>query len=115
MPTIIGEISAVHQEQTKRMLDELRIPVHRNGYKQLCVAIPLFVLDPFQSLNKELYPRVAMQLNCTDGRAVEHCIRDCILWAWAHRDPEVWAQYFPYSEKAPTNKQFLSVLAERLK
>jgi len=37
-----------------------------------------------------------------------------IVEAWARRDVSVWAQYFPDQEKAPTNKRFLAVLAEKL-
>ena len=107
-------ISAAHQEQTRAMLHQLAFPVHRNGYKQLCIAIPLFALDPFQNLAKELYPHVADYLNFTDGCAVEHCIRDSILYAWKNGEPEVWTTYFPNLTKAPSNKRFLSTLAERL-
>lgn len=108
-------VLASHSEQTKAMLLHLQFPVHRNGYKQLCIAVPIYAQDPFQSLTKELYPAIARQLGFSDGKAVEHCIRDCILYAYEHRDPEVWEQYFTNAQKAPSNKQFLSTLAERLK
>ena len=108
-------VLASHSEQTKAMLLHMQFPVHRNGYKQLCIAVPLFTQDPFQSLTKELYPTIARQLGFTDGKAVERCIRDCILYAYTHRNPKIWEQYFPYTTKAPSNKQFLSTLAEMLK
>lgn len=114
MSFIADPISAAHWEQTRAMLRELRFPVHRNGYTQLCIAVPIFAEKPLQSLTKELYPRVADCLNCSDGRAVEHCIRDCILYAWDHRESEIWDDYFPNYQKAPSNKQFLSTLAQRL-
>ena len=104
-----------HTEQTKAMLLHMQFPVHRNGYKQLLLAVPLFARDPFQSLTKELYPAIARKLGFSDGKAVEHSIRSCILYAYAHRDPEIWEQYFPNATKAPSNKQFLSTLAEMLK
>lgn len=115
MNEVRNPVLASHQEQTREMLLHLQFPVHRNGYKQLCVGVPLFARDPFQSLTKELYPAIARELNCGSSKAVEHCIRDCTLYAYEHRDPEVWEQYFPNSKKPPSNKQFLSALAERMK
>lgn len=106
---------AGHPEQVRAILLKLQFPVHRNGYKQLCLAVPLFAQDPFQSLTKELYPTIACQLNCGSGKAVEHCIRDCIVYAWEHGDRTAWEEFFPCAKKAPSNKQFLSVLAEQLR
>lgn len=102
-------------EPTISMLHELQIGIHRLGYKQLTIAVPCFALDDSQSLTKELYPYVACYFGYTDWHPVEHSIRTAILDAWEHRNPEVWEQYFPNQKKPPSNKQFLAVLAERLK
>jgi hypothetical protein len=50
-----------------------------------------------------------------DWRAVEFAIRKTILSAWENRDPEKWEVYFPGITKAPTNKQFVATLAQRIK
>lgn len=102
------------QEQAKEMLHELRLPVHRLGYKQLCIGIPRFALDDTQSLSKELYPYLAARFGSSDWRTAESAIRDVILSAWANRDPAVWDTYFSDLAKAPSNKQFIAALAERL-
>lgn len=102
-------------EPTASMLHELQVGVHRLGYRQLNIAIPCFALDDSQSLTKELYPYVAGCFGYADWHPVEHSIRTAILDAWARRDTGVWEKYFPNQKKPPSNKQFIAVLAERLK
>lgn len=97
------------------ILLELGIPVHRVGYKQLCIAIPAYAEDDAQTLSKELFPYVASQLGYCDWRAVEHSIRDSIVYAWKRRDPAVWAKYFPNCRKAPSNKMFIATVAARVR
>ena len=109
------ETNLTPQEQTMRMLHELCLPVYRLGYKQLCVGIPHYRENGIQNLSKDLYPWLAEQFDHVSPQAVEHAIREAIRYAWEHRDPEVWAQYFPGSAKQPSNKQFIATLAERLK
>ena len=108
------DITKTQQEQTIRLLHLLGISIHRLGYQCLRIAAPRFAERDTQSLSKELYPFVAEQLDIPDWRSVERAIRAVIVEAWARRDVSVWAQYFPDREKAPTNKQFLAVLAEKL-
>ena len=102
-------------EQVLADLWRLSVPVHLSGYRCLCVAIPMFAQDISQSMCNELYPAVAKELEYMDWRAVEFAIRRAILSAWEHCDPEVWEKYFPVVTKAPTNKQFIATLAQRIK
>lgn len=97
------------------LLHELGLSTHRLGYKYLTVAIPCYVQDGEQSLSKEIYPYVGRCFHFAHWRSVERSIRSVITDGWEHRDPEVWERYFPRQEKAPTNKQFMAVLAERLR
>ena len=115
MQTRINTPSPILQEQTIAMLHELALPIHRRGYKQLCIGIPRFALDDTQSLSKDLYPYLAEYFNYSDWHAVESSIRDVILDAWEHRNPDVWEKYFPNQTKVPSNKQFIATLAERLR
>ena len=105
----------IFREDTCRMLHELRIGIHRNGYKQLVILIPCYALDNTQSLSKELYPYVADHFGYASWYPVEHAVRIAILDAWERREPEVWEKYFPGLKKPPSNKQFIATLAERLK
>jgi len=102
-------------EQTVQMLQELRVPAHRLGYQQLCLIVPYYRENSYLSMTKDLYPWLAKQFDCHTPQAVEHTIRDVIQYAWQHRDPDVWARYFPDTTKPPTNKQFIAALASRIK
>lgn len=102
-------------EQVLHDLRRLHVPVYLSGYRHLCIAIPIFALDISQTMCSELYPTVAKTLGYVDWRAVEFAIRRAILAAWKHRDPAVWNVYFPGVTKAPTNKHFITTLAQRIK
>ena len=102
-------------EQVLLDLHQLNIPVYLSGYRCLCVAIPVFARDISQSMCNELYPAVAKALGYVDWRAVEFAIRRVIQAAWEQGNPEVWEEYFPGQKKAPTNKQFIATLAQRIK
>lgn len=97
------------------MLHELGFPIHRIGYKQLCIAIPYFAQDDSRSITKEVYPYLAERFYYPNYRAAESAIRDTIHQAWEQRNNAVWKQYFPNPDKQPTNKVFIATLAERLK
>ena len=83
-----------------------------DGYRQLCVGIPIFAKNPGMLLSKELYPAIGQVFALPDWRTVEHSVRKAITDAWAHRDIIVWEKYFPGARTAPTNKAFISRLAE---
>ena len=102
-------------EQVLFNLRELHIPMHLSGYRCLCLAISVFMLDISQSMCNELYPTVARELGYMDWRAVEFAIRRTIIAAWRHCDPKIWEKYFPGITKAPSNKQFIATLAQRIK
>jgi len=100
---------------TVRILLELGIPAHRAGYSQLCIAIPHFSEYKNANLSDGLYFYVSNTLHCTGWRAVERAIRHVITDAWKRRDPEVWAQYFPFCKRPPSNKRFIATLAEYIR
>lgn len=100
-------------------LHQLNLPTHLDGYRQLCIALPLFAQNPHQLLTKELYPAVAKHCGCKDARSVEHSIRKAIQAAWKQRDNALWRKYFPLNSQGwiscPSSKEFLSRLAEVLR
>ena len=102
-------------KQVLQDLRQLNVLVHLSGYRCLCVAILKFSQDISQTMCSELYPAVAKELGYMDWRAVEFAIRRSILWAWNHGSREVWETYFPGAVKAPSNKHFIAVLAQRIK
>ena len=102
------------ESQVRIILREFGIAVHRRGYRQLCIGIPLYARDVTQSLTKELYPNIAKYLGYPDWRSVERTIRSAICDAWGNSRPAVWAAYFPNAKKPPSNKEFIATLAERI-
>lgn len=103
------------QNQTRRMLRELGFSPRLIGYKALCVAIPHYARSDTLSVTKELYPSLRKRFGYRTSASIERPIRYAIMEAWEHRDAEVWKQYFPRQEKAPSNLQFIAELAEYLK
>ena len=93
-------------------LRRLGFRTHLDGYRQLCVGIPIFAQNPGMQLSKELYPAVSREFGLPDPRTVEHSVRKAINDAWARRDIAEWERYFPDARSAPTNKAFISRLAE---
>lgn len=114
MTTTAPSLTQELHRSASHILHDLGIPVHRIGYKQLCLAITCFSEDDTQSLTKELYPYIAKQFGCADWRPVERSIRLAIFHAWSSRDPDLWNEYFSCSTKPPTNKQFIATVAEML-
>jgi len=113
-PRIIYAIPSL-QDAVICLLRMLQIPSQTAGYKQLAVAIPIYLQDSGQCFSKELYPAVAVKLGVSNGAAVEHSIRNAIRGAWKHRDPQIWDILFLDGRKPPSNSRFISTLAELLK
>ena len=110
--------SADLQTQITHHLRLLNIPGHVDGYRYLCFALPMLLENPQQFITKELYPAIAKNCDCRDGRNVEHSIRTAIRSAWLHRDNAIWRKYFTLGPQGsipcPSNKEFLFRLAELL-
>ena len=115
MATPTHEIDYSQYVSIRNALQMLGIPVHRKGYRQLALAVAIFATDNTQSLTKEIYPAVAKLTGIVDWRLVERDIRTVIQHAWTNRNSAVWRIYFRDLKKAPSNKVFISVLAELLK
>lgn len=101
------------QEKAAVHLKKLGV-AYREGYDMLRIGIPLFAQDPRQRMVKDLYPAIAAVYREIGAGSVESSIRTGIEKAWEHRDPTVWAEYFPDAKKAPSNKVFISRLAQML-
>lgn len=106
------------QYETAKHLRRLGLPVKRDGYQQLKVCIPLFAQNPALDMSKELYSETAYLCGFDNYKQVERSIRSVIQTAWAVRDEQVWAKYFPPDANGctscPENKTFIARLAEIL-
>ena len=107
VPPTAQEITAMH-------LNKLNIP-RWVGYDDLRVAVPLYSQDPKQSMVKELYPAVVTLRSRKNWQQVEKAIRDVKEYAYAHRNEQIWREYFPDSSHCPTNREFIARLADFIK
>lgn len=109
---MVAEIQPKEEARVAVHLHTLGFRTNLDGYRQLCVGVPIYAASPGMLLSKELYPAIGEIFALPDSRTVEHSIRQAIEKAWDRRDPVVWKKYFPGADTAPANKEFISRLAE---
>jgi len=102
------------QDIVREHLRILGMKESRDGFRQLCVELPLYAQDPDQSLSKELHPAVAQICGNNNGNQVESDIRRLISDSWQKRNVAVWDEYFPGQKEKPTITEFLAGLAQKL-
>ena len=108
------------EEIVVKMLHELGIPSHIKGFQYIKDSV-IFVFknrDCMGAVTKELYPEIAIKYKTTVPR-VERAIRHAIEVSCNRVECSVLHDYFGYSlsyEKSrPTNSEFLTTIADRLK
>lgn len=89
------------------------LPKH-NGYHYARECIVRSIHHPGQAVTKILYPEVGAVFGA-ESTSVEHSIRTALAYAWKHRDPHVWAVYFPNCNRCPSNAVFISRMAEAIR
>lgn len=98
------------------MLIELGIPKHVEGFHYLITAILNYSDNMICLVNTKLYGIVVAQSKRKISTIiVERAIHRAIAAGWKNRKGKMWEYYFPGidmdSEKAPTNHQFISMMA----
>lgn len=114
--------AAVRQRETdavSQTLLRLGFSSHLDGYHQLLLAIPMFIRDPKQPLNKVIYTSIAEQCGLSGGKPVERSIREAIAHACGRGDTALWRYLFPPETRGkcsrPSNKVFISRICEYLR
>ena len=130
----ILEASNVHEKENKniniyhnnlqisvtKILHELGVPSHINGYQYKREGILLIYNNPeiIGGITKELYPEIANKYDTTVSR-VERAIRHAIEVSWNRGDWELMEEIFGHSvdiDKAkPTNSEFIVTVADKLR
>ena len=98
------------------ILREIGVPAHIKGYAYLRSAIIYVSKDSsyLGSITKKLYPNIANEFGTTSSR-VERAIRHAIEVAFNRGNIRVWLKYFfSVTEKAPTNSEFIAVIADEI-
>ena len=112
--------SADLEVRVTKMIHEVGVPAHITGYQYLRDAIMMTVddMNVINAITKVLYPTVARHYSTTSSR-VERAIRHAIEVAWDRGDVEVLQKVFGYTvsqtKGKPTNSEFISMLADRLR
>lgn len=102
------------------ILHEIGVPACIKGYRYLREAIMMAVREPeiISMMTKRLYPEVA-QIGGTTPSRVERAIRHAIEVAWDRGDLDVLFKYFGHTvsnfKGKPTNSEFISMLADRIR
>jgi len=102
------------------ILHEVGIPAHIKGYNYLRTGIEemYYSTDLQGKITKELYPLIARRYSTTSSR-VERAIRHAIEVAWNRGNVDSIDDIFGYTINAykakPTNSEFISMIADRLK
>ncbi len=102
------------------LLHSLGIPSHIKGYMYIRDGIDLMYNNPSMigAITKELYPEIAEKYDTTSSR-VERAIRHAIEVSWNRGDYDVMEELFgnsvDYDRAKPTNSEFISTLADKLR
>ena len=106
--------------EVSSLLHDLGIPSHVRGYKYIREGImPLYTSREVVNLvTKDIYPEIANRFNTTSSR-VERAIRHAIEISWIRGDLKVMEDIFgnsiDFERSKPTNSEFLTTIADRLK
>ena len=101
------------QTKAVQLLLQFRFNPKNDGFRFLKIGLPLYAQDPQQRVCKELYATIAQICGVGSWNQVERSIRTAIDTAWRTR-AEIWDQYFPDSDTAPTGKTFISRVSQML-
>lgn len=102
------------------VIHQVGVPAHIKGYQYLRVAIMMAVedMESVSAITKVLYPSIAKKFKTTSSR-VERAIRHAIEVAWDRGDIETLQSFFGYTVSGvkgkPTNSEFISMIADRLR
>lgn len=101
------------------LLHNLGIPSHIRGFKYIREGINiLYNTSEITMITKDIYPQIAEKFDTTPSR-VERAIRHAIEVSWIRGDLALMEEIFGFSvscDKAkPTNSEFLSTIADKLK
>ena len=106
--------------EVSSLLHDLGIPSHVRGYKYIREGIMLLYTsrEVVNLVTKDIYPEIANRFNTTSSR-VERAIRHAIEISSIRGDLKVMEDIFgnsiDFERSKPTNSEFLTTIADRLK
>lgn len=105
--------------EVSQLLHNLGIPSHIRGYKYIRDGIMIiFNSNSVSLVTKDIYPQIAKKYDTTPSR-VERAIRHAIEVSWIRGDINLMEELFGFSvscdKSKPTNSEFLTTIADRIK
>ena len=103
-----------------QIIHDIGVPAHIKGYQYLRESIMMTVedMENINAITKVLYPTVAKRYKTTSSR-VERAIRHAIEVAWDRGNVETLNEFFGYTvsnaKGKPTNSEFISMIADRIR
>lgn len=116
----INAISHSIELEVSSILHELGIPSHLKGYQYIRDGILLMYENEINNtlVTKDIYPEIAEKYDTTSSR-VERAIRHAIEISWIRGDLKLMEELFGHSidfeRSKPTNSEFLTTIADRIK
>lgn len=84
------------------------------GYRRMLSIFPGFDPDAGHNLFSDFYLDLA-RAESVSPYAIDNAIHRTIAQAYEARNDAIWREYFPDTSRCPTNKEFLTAVAERMK
>lgn len=106
--------------EVSTLLHNLGIPSHVRGYQYIREGVLLIYESSkiVTLVTKEIYPKIANKYETTSSR-VERAIRHAIEISWVRGDLKLMERIFgnsiDFERSKPTNSEFLTTLADRLR
>ena len=116
----VPDASLEIEMRVTNIIHQIGVPAHIKGYQYLREAIIMTIQDmeAINAITKILYPTVAKKFKTTPSR-VERAIRHAIEVAWDRGDVDTLQEYFGFTVSGtkgkPTNSEFISMVADRLR
>lgn len=84
------------------------------GYRRMLAILPRFDPDAGHCLFSDCYPDLA-KAESVSAYAIDDSIHRVIVQAYKVRNDALWQDYFPDTATCPTNKEFLTAIADRIR
>jgi len=101
-------------QKTSDALSIIGVPAHIKGYEYLRDAILMAYENPYITMTKDLYPRLAETYSSTSSK-VERAIRHAIKIAWDKSKKHATSIAMVKADKPPSNAEFIYFIVDRLK
>lgn len=104
------------RKTVSQFLMRFGFPAYMKGYQYLVEAVAMIIENPdyIGNFHHNVYPEIARKSGITTC-SVERAIRNVIQGAYERHEIGYFKQFFGYSVQKPTNTEFISLCAEKIR